>query len=84
LKKLVEGSKMVSVELKPQGSLFFMLDNGMVSYVYSEKPLKFDFNWMKGYEFLCQEALKITARKRTSNQATTKKRASTTKRKTIN
>ena len=58
-KKLVEGAKIIKVERKLPGSLFFEFDTGMVSYVYSEKPLKFDFNWIKGYEFLSQEALKI-------------------------
>jgi len=58
-KKLVEGAKIISVELKLPGSLFLEFDTGMVSYVYSEKPLKFDFNWMEGYEFLSQEALKM-------------------------
>lgn len=58
-KKLVEGAKIISVELKLPGSLFFEFDTGMVSYVYSENPLKFDFNWMEGYEFLSQETLKM-------------------------
>jgi hypothetical protein len=58
-KKLVEGAKIIKVELKLPSSLFFEFDTGMASYVYSEKPFKFDFNWMKGYEFLSQEALKI-------------------------
>jgi|YelNatPaOPRAMG01_1025707.scaffolds.fasta_scaffold35706_4 hypothetical protein len=58
-KKLVEGAKIIKVERKLPGSLFFEFDTGMASYVYSEKPLNFDFNWMEGYEFLSQEALKI-------------------------
>ncbi|MEM3759595.1 MAG: hypothetical protein QXZ02_00625 [Candidatus Bathyarchaeia archaeon] len=31
----------------------------MVSYVCSEKPLRFDFNWVQGYEFLSNKALDI-------------------------
>ncbi|MEM3612651.1 MAG: hypothetical protein QW090_04770 [Candidatus Bathyarchaeia archaeon] len=58
-KKLVEGAKIIKVELRRPGSLFFEFDTGMVSYVCSEKPLQFDFNWMQGYEFLSRKALGI-------------------------
>ena len=58
-KKLVEGAKIIKVELRSSGSLFFEFDTGMVSYVFSEKPLEFDFNWMRGYEFLSEKALGI-------------------------
>jgi hypothetical protein len=73
-KKLVEGAKIIKVERKLPGSLFFEFDNGMVSYVYSEKPLKFDFNWMEGYEFLSQEALKIYLTNMTKKIVTKEKR----------
>ncbi|MEM3765826.1 MAG: hypothetical protein QXU46_02220 [Candidatus Bathyarchaeia archaeon] len=58
-KRLVEGAKIIKVELRRPGSLFFEFDTGMVSYVASEKPLQFDFNWMQGYEFLSRKALDI-------------------------
>ncbi|MEM2704133.1 MAG: hypothetical protein QXK18_04425 [Candidatus Bathyarchaeia archaeon] len=58
-KRLVEGAKIIKVELRRPGSLFFEFDTGMVSYVCSEKPLQFDFNWMQGYEFLSRKALGI-------------------------
>jgi len=58
-KRLVEGAKIIKVELRRPCSLFFEFDTGMVSYVCSEKPLQFDFNWMQGYEFLSRKALGI-------------------------
>jgi len=58
-KKFVGGAKITSVELKSTNSLYFEFDTGMVSRIYSEKPLQFDFNWMEGYEFLSREALDI-------------------------
>jgi len=58
-KKFVEGAKIIRVELRRANSLFFEFDTGMVCYVCSEKPLEFDYNWLKGYEFLSDKALRI-------------------------
>lgn len=62
-KKFVKDAKITKVELKLPESLYIEFDNGMVSYVYSEKPLQFDFNWLNGYEFLSKKALNIYIRK---------------------
>ncbi|MEM3697094.1 MAG: hypothetical protein QXQ94_06295 [Candidatus Bathyarchaeia archaeon] len=58
-KGLLKAPKIIKVELRRPNSLFFEFDTGMVSYVCSEKPLQFDFNWMQGYEFLSRKALGI-------------------------
>jgi len=57
-KRFVENAKITKVEKFP-GSLYFEFDTGMVSHIYSEKPLQFDFNWKEGYEFLGSKALDI-------------------------
>ena len=58
-KKFVEGAKITRVELKLPNSLYFEFDTGMACYVFSENPLEFDYNWLKGYEFLADKALRI-------------------------
>jgi len=58
-KKLVEGAQVTKVELRRPNSLYFEFDTGMACYVCSEKPLEFDYNWLKGYEFLSEKALRI-------------------------
>ena len=74
-KKFVEGAKITRIELKLPNSLYFEFDTGMVSYVYSEKPFQFDFNWMEGYEFLSREALDIyIKRMRESSEADQRKK----------
>lgn len=62
-KKLVEGAKITKVELERPNSLFFEFDTGMVCYVYSEKPLEFNYNWLEGYEFLSKKATELHVRK---------------------
>jgi hypothetical protein len=62
-KKLVEGAKIMRVELKLPGSLYFEFDTGMVCYVFSEKPLEFDYNWLEGYKFPSDKSLGIHVKK---------------------
>jgi hypothetical protein len=66
-KKFVEDAKITRVELKLPNSLYFEFDTGMVNHVCSEKPLKFDFKWMEGYEFLRKKAFDIYIKRMREN-----------------
>jgi hypothetical protein len=58
-KQLVEQAKILTVKLVQPNSLSIEFDTGMVCYVSADTPLKFDFNWLEGYEFLAKPAIKI-------------------------
>jgi len=62
-KKFVEGAKITSVELKSPNSLYFEFDTGMVCYIYSDKPLQFDYNWLMKDTFLSDIATLMHVKK---------------------
>jgi len=57
-KQLVTGAKVTKVIQEYPNQLFLEFDTGMVCRISADqdKPLKFDYNWLQGFEFLMSRA----------------------------